>query len=159
MKTLRRIDLRNTLYFITIITYERRNILHDDIDLFWKSWHGQELDAWIIMPDHFHIIVNSGEKGISKVIHNFKLRYAIGYRQKHDDNAVWQNRFWDHIIRDQNDLNNHLDYIHYNPVKHGLVNDPFTYAHSSLTKYFTAGMYERNWGIKDKLSFEGDFGE
>ena len=159
MKTLRRIDLRNTLYFITIATHKRGNILHDDVDLFWRSWHGQELDAWVIMPDHFHIIINSGAKGISHTIHNFKLRYAIGYRQKYGGKSVWQNRFWDHIIRDQNDLNNHLNYIHYNPVKHGLVNDPFIYVHSSLAKYFAAGMYERHWGITDKLSFEGDFGE
>jgi putative transposase len=159
MKTLRRIDIPDTLYFITIVTHNRQNILCDDINLFWRSWHGRDLDAWVIMPDHIHLLVNSGNEGISHVLHSFKLRYAIGYRKKYGKSAVWQNRFWDHIIRDQTDLNNHLNYIHYNPVKHGLVKEPFLYSHSSLNKYLSAGMYERNWGVIDELEFEGDFGE
>ncbi|NLI14809.1 MAG: transposase [candidate division Zixibacteria bacterium] len=159
MKTLRRIDIPNTLYYITIVTRNRQKSLLKDVELFWISWGNVQLEAWVIMPDHTHILVNSGENGISHLIHNFKLRYAIGYRKKYGDSKVWQNRFWDHVIRDQTDLNNHLNYIHYNPVKHGMVSDPFSYEHSSLNKFYMAGMYERIWGIKDDLTFEGDFGE
>lgn len=159
MKTLRRIDIPNTLYFITIVARNRQKMLNEDIELFWNSWNGYQLEAWVILPNHIHILVNSGEKGISHLIHNFKLRYAIGYRKKYGKIKIWQNRFWDHIIRDRTDLNNHLNYIHYNPVKHRMVNDPFLYANSSLNKYLAAGMYERNWGINEKLDFKGDFGE
>ena len=68
---------------------------------------------------------------------------------------VWQNRFWERIIRDPKDLNNHLDYIHFNPVKHGLVDDPFEYTHSSLGNYFKKGSYSRDWRVLDPT--EGKF--
>ena len=72
---------------------------------------------------------------------------------------VWQYRFWDHILKDENDMNNHINYIHYNPVKHNLVESPFKWQHSSFRKYYDDGLYENNWGIKDTINFNGDYGE
>jgi len=72
---------------------------------------------------------------------------------------VWQNRFWDHIIRNQEDLNRHIDYIHFNPVKHGFVKSPFDWSHSSIHKYHAEGFYTRGWGLIDTLKFKGEFGE
>lgn len=92
-------------------------------------------------------------------MHNFKITYSRRYRNKFSPGRVWQNRFWDHLIRNESDLNHHLDYIHYNPVKHGLTHDPFGYPHSTLSEFHAKGMYERNWGVIDKPEFAGEFGE
>ena len=71
---------------------------------------------------------------------------------------VWQNRFWDHIVRDEKDWNSHVDYIHYNPVKHGHVLTPFEWKNSSIHEFYRLGKYERDWG-ETPIGIEGDFGE
>jgi putative transposase len=159
MKTLRRYNIRDAYYFITTVTFNREKILLQDIDLFWTCWNIPKPDAWVILPDHFHIIIKIDDSNISDVMHRFKITYSRRFRQKYGPGKVWQNRFWDHIIRNQDDMNRHLDYIHYNPVKHSIVKDPFKYEYSSLMAYYKAGYYERNWGVVKKLSFKGDFGE
>ena len=64
---------------------------------------------------------------------------------KRKEKGIWQRRFYDHIIRDENDLTSHLDYIHYNPVKHGYVNAPKYWKYSSFEKYVDKNLYDRNW--------------
>jgi putative transposase len=159
MKSLRRFDLRDAYYFVTVVTYRRRKFLTKHVEIFWKSWKGKKLFAWVILPDHFHAIVKVDDISISDIIHNLKIQYyhriSGGTRQR----KIWQNRFWDHIIRDEKDMNNHLDYIHYNPVKHGIVNDPFEYHLSSLGGFLNQGLYERGWGVGESLHFEGEYGE
>jgi putative transposase len=59
---------------------------------------------------------------------------------------IWQRRFWEHLIRDEEDLKRHLDYIHYNPVKHGYVNSPCDWTYSSFKQYVKKGFYEMDWG-------------
>lgn len=158
MKTLRRIDLRDVSYFITVVARDRGNLLLDNLGIFWESWNGVRLSAWVILPDHFHAILDVEEKSISQIVHRFKVKYSIRYHYRHGSGRVWQNRFWDHILRNQDDTNRHLDYIHFNPVKHGLVFDPFLYELSSLHKYYEDGFYQRDWGMKE-VNLEGDFGE
>lgn len=92
-------------------------------------------------------------------MHDFKIRYSRYFRKTFGPGRVWQNRFWDHIIRDQDDIKNHLNYIHFNPVKHSLVTDPFEYKQSSFAKYLKEGYYQLGWGANAKLEFEGMFGE
>lgn len=159
MKSLRRFNFKNKDYFITIVTYNREPILLTDIDLFWKCWGNIKLKAWIILPDHFHCILNSGYSSISDIIHSFKIKYSRHFRDKHRPGRVWQNRFWDHMIRDEDDFKRHVDYIHYNPVKHLNSNNPFKYEYSSLTDYFEKGYYCADWGVKKSLDFDGEFGE
>jgi putative transposase len=67
-------------------------------------------------------------------------------RLKRREAAVWQRRFWEHTIRDENDLNRHLDYIHYNPVKLGLVKSVAEWPRSSFHRYVRMGYYEGGWG-------------
>lgn len=59
---------------------------------------------------------------------------------------LWQNRFWEHTIRDENDLNTHLNYIHYNPVKHGYAKSVKDWEYSSFHKFVNNGLYDINWG-------------
>jgi putative transposase len=159
MKTLRRYDLRERLYFITVVTYQRERLLLLDAPLFHRAWGQIEPIAWVVMVDHFHAILETGAQSISQIVHAFKVRYSRRFRDKYRPGRVWQNRFWDHVIRNQSDLNHHIDYIHYNPVKHGLLNDPFDYTHSSLSDYYQSGLYERDWGARKELVFEGQYGE
>jgi putative transposase len=159
MKTLRRYDIRNAHYFITCVTYKRNNILLNDIDIFWQSWKNKKLYAWVILPDHFRVIIKIDSCSISALMDSFKITFCRRYRDKYGSGKVWQNRFWDHIIRNQDDMNKHLDYLHYNPVKHGLTRDPFTYNYSSLGIYYEKGLYKRDWGVLDEIRIEGEFGE
>jgi putative transposase len=72
---------------------------------------------------------------------------------------VWQTRYWDHIIRNEKDMNNHINYIHYNAVKHGLVESPFKWQYSSIHMYKEEGYYTEEWGVREKIVFKDDFGE
>jgi len=159
MKTLRRYILSETTFFVTVVTFERKPILLRELDLFMKAWHGRELDAWVILSDHFHAVLTIGRESISDVLHHFKMSYFRRYRLRHGPGRVWQNRFWEHVIRDQDDLNRHIDYIHYNPVHHGLVTDPFAYGESSAGLWLARGYYQRDWGVKECPELEGLFGE
>src|SRR5581483_1079711 len=69
-------------------------------------------------------------------------------RRKHRESNVWQRRFWEHTIRDEDDLKAHLDYIHYNPVKHGLVTCPHAWRYSSFLRWVERGEYEIGWGCR-----------
>lgn len=159
MKDLRRYDIRKTYYFITVVTFNREKLSTEYMDIFWKSWAEQKLFAWAVLPDHFHAIIWIDDLSISKIIHGFKIRYyhevsRISFKRK-----IWQNRFWDHIIRTQDDMNRHLDYIHFNSVKHNPVDDPFKYEHSSLKSFHQEGYYQRDWGVKKEPILDGEFGE
>jgi putative transposase len=156
---LRRYYIENADYFVTVVTYRRERLLLRDVQLFWDSWHAQKPKAWVILPDHFHVIVNVGESDITSIVRDFKIRYSRRFRDRYRPGRVWQRRFWDHVIRNQEDMNRHLDYIHYNPVKHGITNDPFEHQHSSPAEFANRGFYERDWGSVDDVELQGEFGE
>jgi putative transposase len=88
------------------------------------------------------------------------MSFAALYRKRANLRSarVWQNRFWDHIIRDMDDRNRHLDYIHYNPVKHGHVSSPFEWEYSSIHDFRKQGFYASDWGVLP-ISVGGDYGE
>jgi putative transposase len=65
---------------------------------------------------------------------------------KRGEAAIWQRRFWEHTIRDEADLNRHRDYIHFNPVKHGLVDRVCAWRWSSFHRYVRMGLYDMEWG-------------
>ncbi len=159
MKSLRRYHMQDRSYFVTAVTQNRNPILLGDPTIFWACWMIVQPEAWVIMPDHFHVILNIENNDISYIMQNFKLRYALQYRKQGGIGKCWQNRFWDHMIRDQDDLKHHVDYIHYNPVKHGLVKSPFDYAQSSFMEYYRKGLYESNWGVEESIKFTKGYGE
>ena len=120
-----------------------------------------ELHAWVFMPDHIHLLIDPGGNNLSQIMKQVKLSFAYKYRRENDlyRGRVWRPRFWDHVIRDNTDMNTHLDYIHYNPVGHGLVLIAQEWKLSSLQHYVNNGFYTEDWGATDSLTFEGDFGE
>ncbi len=78
---------------------------------------------------------------------------------KHRETTIWQRRFWEHLIRDDEDYRMHMDYIHYNPVKHGLVNRVKDWPHSTFHRYVRKGIYSEDWGGGMIPGLDHDIGE
>ena len=167
MSVLKRYYSEGNAYFIANVTFERKPILIDCIDLFWESLNKTklklkfELVAWVILPDHFYLLLTPHNCTPSDILHRLKLSFGSLYRKRFElaEGRIWQSRFWDHVIRNETDLNRHIDYIHYNPVKHGLTKSPFDYRHSSIHEYHKSGCYQDDWGVIDMPDIEGEYGE
>lgn len=163
MSILRRFDPNNRPVFLTCVTFERQPILPSIIrQLTAAAYHVQKrgvtISAWAVLPDHFHALVDLNGQPLSSTIHRFKRKLgAICYRRS-IRGRLWQRRFWDHIIRDERDLNRHIDYIHFNPVKHRLVSDPREWKWSSYCMWTGEGDGRPDWDRV--LSEDGrEFGE
>lgn len=166
MKTLRRYHLPEDTCLVTNVTFKRNPILIQNIDLFWQAVSATkaktefEFVAWVILPDHCHLIVNPHGHDISAIMQRIKMSFGATYRKRHGlrQARVWQNRFWDRIVRNEDDLRRFTDYIHWNPVKHGWVKSPFQWKHSSVFNYYP----KEDWQYDVELlgKHEGaDFGE
>ena len=166
----RRLFIKNGLVFLTIVTNNRIPILIKNIKLLNRSYKNVilhykfDLIAFCILPDHIHCIIKpSNIEDYSKIVKSFKYSFTKNFNVglvNPTYKKLWQNRFWEHTIRDENDLNIHLNYIHYNPVKHKLVNNVKDWEYSSFHNFVENNMYDKNWGcitdiekIKD-LDFE-----
>ena len=166
MKTLRRYHKPEDTCFITNVTFDRAPILIENIDIFWKAVDNvknqtpYEIPAWVIMPDHFHVIINPFGNDVSVLIQRIKMSFAAIYRKRYAvfSGRVWQNRFWDHIIRNEDDLHKHIVYIHFNPVKHGLVKSPFAWEHSSISQFYPRHEWQYDQWLVSR-SNDGEFGE
>ncbi len=151
--------------FITSVTYERKPLLvvHADLlnDVFYQFQKraGCRLSAWVIMPDHFHIIIDIKENSMSSLVQRLKMSFGSSLRKKLGIHSgrIWQNGFWDHVIRDENDMRRHMDYLHYNPVKHGYVESPHDWPNSSIHVY--PDDYPRDWGGFGFPDADGEYGE
>ena len=71
--------------------------------------------------------------------------------RRQGERAIWQRRFFDHLVRDAEDRNAHIDYIHYNPVKHGLVARPVDWPHSSIHRFIRRGRLDEHWGTSGPM--------
>ena len=114
-------------------------------------YHPYEMLAYVFLPDHFHLLFRPiGSSNFSQIMHSLKFNFTKAYKEKFDIQGsitFWQRRFWDHVIRDEIDLENHIHYINFNPVKHGYVNDPSEWKASSFMTWLKQGAYSkgRNW--------------
>jgi len=98
-------------------------------------------------------IASEDKVTFSTVLHSVKRNYTLNFKSEHGITgsfSLWQSRFWDHIIRDENDLNKHFDYIHWNPVKHNYVRCPNDWAHSTYRHWLRRGYYDPGWGCDEK---------
>jgi putative transposase len=120
--------------------------------------HPFEIGAIVILPDHMHAIwtLPPEDDDYSTrwrlIKGNFSRHHSVlteeiprsMYEKK--EKAIWQRRFWEHNIRDQEDYNRHCDYIQYNPVKHGLAASPADWKHSRFSAFVRRGLYDPNRG-------------
>lgn len=156
----------NNPTFITIVTKYRREllikyiyILKESLNISINKFHYKFI-AGAVLKDHCHLIISTEiPENIPKIIHDIKYNFSTNlpsellekYRneltpseQKRGEKGVWQRRYYDHIIRDENDFNRHLDYIHYNSVKHYNIS-PKDWEYSSFHKFVKNEYYDENW--------------
>ena len=113
------------------------------------------IDAIVVLPDHLHAIMPLPEsdddfpgrwRRIKGQFSTRLLRHGIEVkRHANGELALWQRRYWEHTIRDDTDFSRHADYIHYNPVKHGLVTQVRDWPHSSFHLYVRQGILPSDW--------------
>ena len=167
MSNLRRYYKENQIYFITCVTINRMQILTKYYGLLNRAIKRKmiardaKIYAWCVMPDHLHIIIDPKQNNLSSLMKSFKLSFSENLRKSNPQyiGRIWQYRFWDHIIRNQEDLNNHINYIHFNPVKHNHVTNPKLWKYSSFNEYRKDGYYGDDWGVSENMMFAGEYGE
>jgi putative transposase len=164
-------------YFFTVVTAKRAKILLSDIarealreaikDC--RARWPFEIDAFVLLEDHLHTIWTFPKDDAnysvcwSYVKKEFSKRYLASggteqilndSRQVRRERGVWQRRFWEHTLRDEKDFERYVDYIHYNPVKHGIVTCAKDYPYSTFRNYQKRGVYELAWGC-ETINFNG----
>ena len=172
----RRSDVGGGTYFFTVNVAERnRRILTDYAETLRrvvkhvKERHPFHIDAIVILPDHLHAIWTLPEGDV-----NYPTRWALikaafsrhlpinerrtASRAKKGERGVWQRRYWEHLIRDEGDYARHVDYIHYNPVKHRYADRAADWPYSSIHRYIAMGALPADWGIVGDGT-DGEFGE
>jgi putative transposase len=150
-------------YFFTVALLERRrHLLTDHISALRaafvavRSQRPFRIDAIVVLPDHLHCIwtLPPDDADYSTRWRLLKASFARAiapgerlsdHRQQKRERGIWQRRFWEHVIRDQRDFDVHLDYIHYNPVKHGWVLRVVDWPYSSFHRHVRAGLYPLDW--------------
>lgn len=147
-------------YFFTVVTHDRHAILNNSAVLnrlrmafrHVQATRPFTIDAVVILPDHFHCIwqLPPDDHDFSTRLRLIKHFVSSGIElpvSERKEKPVWQRRFWEHIIRSETDWRRHMDYIHYNPVKHGYVMRIGDWPYSSFHRAVKEGLYEPDWGI------------
>jgi putative transposase len=162
-------------YFFTVTLVDRNSkILVDRIDLLRGAFRVTRrerpfvIDAIVILPDHLHAIFSlpPGDSDFPGRWRRIKGHFSSALiesstelkRRPNGDLALWQRRFWEHTIRDENDFARHVDYIHFNPVKHGLVQRVRDWPYSSFHRYVNDEVLPSDWA-GDFGRIDGGFGE
>jgi putative transposase len=177
MPNYRRAHVPGGMFFFTLVTERRAPILTGvpargalrqsfaDCRARWPF----RIEAIVLLPDHLHAVwtLPRGDSAYSLRWAWIKKEFTKAWvaaggaeqevspsRHRHRRRGVWQRRFWEHCIADEDDLERHYDYIHYNPVKHGLVAAAKDWPYSSFHRFVRLGAYPLEWGrIEDGISF------
>ena len=172
MSDYRRYFVPGGTYFFTLVMQGRATVFLDararkilgDVLRECQEKHPFTVVAMVLLPEHLHCIwtLPPGDDdypvrwNVSKGKFTYKWLRSGGTerpcnasRRRERRRGVWQRRYWEHTIKDETDLENHFDYIHYNPVKHGLVTRPRDWPWSSFQRYVELGHYPIDWGYTD----------
>lgn len=153
----KRLFIPNTYIFITIVTHKRQKILIENINHLKNSFvqckrkYDFDIFSIVIIPDHIHMIIKPAcisdyPKIIGQIKVNFTKNSNIEYKTNNNrESTIWQRRYWEHTIRDEDDLYRHMNYIHYNPIKHGYIERVSDWEYSSFHKFVKLGYYESDW--------------
>ncbi len=176
MTRYRRLRVEGGTFFFTLVLADRSSdVLTRYIDQFWDVYRRVQqqrpfkTQAICVLPDHLHAIWSLPEGdddfstrwslikgGLSRMLEapSRPSRSKLARREK----GIWQRRFWEHAIRNDADFERHVDYIHFNPVKHGLVSRVRDWPHSSFHRYVERELISLDWA-GDLRSMDGQFGE
>ena len=171
----RRAKIEGSVFLFTVVLADRsRKLLYDEVDRLRSTYRTVqqrrpfETIAICVLPDHIHALwaLPDGDADFSTRWNLIKGGFSrgleamprspskVGKREK----GIWQRRYWEHAIRDDADLERHVDYIHFNPVKHGHVTRAVDWPHSSFHRYVERGLLAEDSG-GDMHDIEGSFGE
>ncbi|MBN2256595.1 MAG: transposase [Anaerolineaceae bacterium] len=174
----RRIFLPGGTFFFTVVTYQRRPLFnsHTNIERLSRAIekvrrsHPFTIIAQVILPDHLHTIWELPpddvdyptrwrliKSGFSRQMDQVADPTIPLSRLRKKERTIWQRRYWEHTICDEDDLDNHIDYIHFNPVHHGLVKYPHEWSDSTFLKFVEDEYYPRDWSTSN--IFKGIGGE
>ena len=175
MTNYRRDRTRGATWFFTVAIADRRSdLLVREIDRLRAAvrrvradWPFH-VDAWVVLPDHMHALwtLPEGDHDFSTRWRLIKSHFSRGLprreaispsRARKGERGLWQRRFWEHRIRDEEDFRRHMDYIHINPLKHGYVHRVADWPFSTFGRYVRQGVYAANWG--GNVEVVGEFGE
>jgi putative transposase len=182
MATFRRAVVPGATYFFTATTNQRRKVLTNALfysalrDAFKhvKAEYPFTINALVLLPDHLHCIWtlppgdanyalrwNVLKRLVSQASRDLVEQSTSRSRQQRRELGLWQRRFWEHQIRDEQDFIKHVEYIHWNPVKHGYVVRVRDWPYSSFHRYVRQGMYPVDWADSEKVNAtaDDDYGE
>ena len=174
MPNYRRAHVPGGTYFFTLKTERNAPIFRDPDAVKWLGSILREANenwpvvtkAMVLLPDHLHVLwsLPPGDDRYSMrwgwIKKEFTKRYLASggieqpisdSKQRQRRRGVWQRKFWEHTIEDEDDFQAHFDYIHWNPVKHGYVRCPADWPYSSFHRWVKAGVYEQHWGCGDRI--------
>ena len=170
MSRYRRAMAASSSYFFTVVAYRRQSILCDEairnalrasIETV-RVARPFVIDAWVLLPDHLHCVwtLPDGDADFSTRWMIIKRAVSLACREdyrradwvtasklKHRESTIWQRRFWEHPIHDENDFARHVDYIHLNPVKHGHGQRAVNWPHLTFHRYVRDGIYAHDWAV------------
>jgi putative transposase len=163
-------------FFFTVNLAERQlGLLTDHVDELRAAFrrarrdHPFTTDAMVVLPDHLHVVwtLPDGDADFATRWRLIKSAFSrdsmlgeriSASRAARGERGIWQRRYWEHTIRDESDFERHIDYVHINPVKHGLVTRVRDWPYSSFHRMVNLGMYPEDWA-GDVAWKGGDFGE
>jgi len=164
MPNYRRAWMPGGTYFFTVNLSQRggNQLLVQHIDALREAVrivrrvHPFLIHAWVVLPDHMHCVIE-----LPPTDTNFALRWRLikqvfskglptaerlsSSRRKRNERGIWQRRFWEHLIRDDADYQAHMDYVHINPLKHGLVKRVTDWPYSTFHRLVEQGIYPKDW--------------
>jgi putative transposase len=157
MRRLKNFDYSNKAVYITTDTYKQRSIFisDDKVNRIYEALdevypkYDFKINEFVIMPTHCHFIIVSQNNDLSDIMHDIKGTTAFEMLDSNlIEDKLWQRGFYDHVIRNKNDLIEKLNYIHQNPIRAGLVKDISDYKHSGFKLYYDSKCEIRAWFAK-----------
>lgn len=163
MTNYRRANVAGAAYFFTVNLLDRRSaLLVEYTGLLREAFqyaqlrHPYTTEAMVVLPAHLHVIwtLPPGDADFPTRWRLIKTEFTRGLprgearsasRVSKGERGIWQRRYWEHLIRDEQDFTRHVDYIHINPVKHGLVQQAADWPHSTLHKFVANGILPADW--------------
>ena len=176
MSNYRRARVPGATYFFTVNLRDRRSdLLVREIDLLRATVRATQqrypfhIDAWVVLPEHMHCLwtLPPGDADFARRWKVIKFAFArrlpreeliTASQASRGERGIWQRRYWEHLIRDEQDYQRHFDYIHFNPLKHGYVQQLADWPYSSFHRAVAMGLYPQDW-CGAALMELGGFGE
>ena len=160
-------------YFFTVNLFDRQSdLLLRHIDVLrqavrlTRQKRPFHIDAWVVLPEHLHCLwtLPAGDDDFPRRWQEIKKAFsrALPASERRSDTqlarherGIWQRRYWEHFIRDEEDYAAHLDYVHVNPLRHGLVSRVVDWPYSTFHHWMKKGVYSADWGSNVSISVNG----